>query len=274
MKLSASPKPASGPVRGLTWPILMAFDCAWAGIARNTAGIASAPRPPATTVRRLRTFLTSFMSSSSSAIARSLQMLHDFGPERGLLLGAPLAKTFARFEPQPAVGHKPLQIGRRARPPLDRWQDIVVNGEREIGSYHVGVFQRTEHCEPAAERSLDNGIDRLGIADTVLDQRNRLAPQRVLKPVADETWHVFFHVGRLLAGGLVQFHGPGDRLWRCPLRLDDFHERHQERRIPPMRAERALALVQSPHDRRDRNDRSVAGEDRMGTHVTLDLGKQ
>src|SRR5262249_3482006 len=52
MKVSASPKPASGPVRGLTWPILIARDCALAGMTRSTAGAATAPRPTLTIVRR------------------------------------------------------------------------------------------------------------------------------------------------------------------------------------------------------------------------------
>ena len=41
-----------------------------------------------------------------------------------------------------------------------------------------------------------------------------------------------------------------------------------------MRAERAVALVQSLHDRGDRNHRRVAGENGVGPHVALDLGKQ
>ena len=41
-----------------------------------------------------------------------------------------------------------------------------------------------------------------------------------------------------------------------------------------MRAERALALAQPLHDRGDRDDRGVAGEDRIGAHVALDVGKQ
>ena len=53
MKPSASPKPASGPVLGLTWPILMTRLCALAGITRSTAGAATAPRPALTSVRRL-----------------------------------------------------------------------------------------------------------------------------------------------------------------------------------------------------------------------------
>src|SRR5271156_5938208 len=120
MKPSASPKPASGPVFGLTWPTLMVFDWALAGIARSTAGATIVPSPPVTTVRRSRPVFVSFMKSSVSAVARGLQMRHDLGAERGLLFGAPFAEPFARFEPELAVLHKRLQIGRGARPAFDR----------------------------------------------------------------------------------------------------------------------------------------------------------
>jgi hypothetical protein len=45
MNASASPKPASGPVFGLTCPILMTRLWAFAGIARSTAGAAIAASP-------------------------------------------------------------------------------------------------------------------------------------------------------------------------------------------------------------------------------------
>src|ERR1700722_10156236 len=51
MNGSASPKAAIGPVRGLTWPILMTRDWAFAGSTRSTAGAATAPSPAAMTRR-------------------------------------------------------------------------------------------------------------------------------------------------------------------------------------------------------------------------------
>src|SRR6185437_1825309 len=52
MNGSASPKPASGPVRGLTSPILIARDCAFAGMTRRMAGAATAAMPALTRARR------------------------------------------------------------------------------------------------------------------------------------------------------------------------------------------------------------------------------
>ncbi len=52
MKVSASPKPASGPVRGLTWPILIVRLWALTGVARSTAGAAMAPIVALSALRR------------------------------------------------------------------------------------------------------------------------------------------------------------------------------------------------------------------------------
>src|SRR5215469_7106015 len=189
MNGSASPKAAIGPVRGLTWPILMTRDWALAGSTRSTAGAAMAPRPAVTTRRRLidRCFMATSLadalgvtaghspskdgrkrpyvpavsirraqsdhnamagtSRTSPAMtkwkvlhivgARLLEMLHHLGAERGLRLRGPLAKTFARFEAELALRHKPFEIGRRRRPRIDRRQDGLVNGEREISPDQV-----------------------------------------------------------------------------------------------------------------------------------------
>jgi hypothetical protein len=56
MKGSASPKPASGPVRGLTWPILMTLAWALAELAPSSAGMAIAAAPDLINVRRLMNF--------------------------------------------------------------------------------------------------------------------------------------------------------------------------------------------------------------------------
>src|SRR5712672_1688534 len=181
MKVSASPKPASGPVRGLTWPILMARDCALAGMTRSTAGAATAPMPALTSVRREsgrddESFMITSLESLRVAFARLFQMLHHFGPQRRLLLGRPLAKPFAALEAELAAGHQLVQIGRGPGRAVDRGQHRLVNREREIRAHHVGILKRPENGEPAAECGLDHGVDRFGVADTVLDQRDRLAP--------------------------------------------------------------------------------------------------
>src|SRR5215471_5722313 len=118
MKLSASPKPASGPVRGLTWPILTARLCALAGMMRSTAGAATAPRPALTSVRRdsasgrdVASFMGHLPGLSGVAVARLFQVLQHARAQRRLLLGGPFAKTLAALEAEPAVRDELLQIG-------------------------------------------------------------------------------------------------------------------------------------------------------------------
>src|ERR1700722_11708099 len=123
----------------------------------STAGAATAPRPALTTVRRDGRDTNSVMLTSLDSIARRvvlarlLEMLQDFCPQRRLLLRCPFAEAFAALEAQLAVRHELFQIGRGARPALDRRQHGLVDGEREVRADHVGIFQRTETRQPGAE---------------------------------------------------------------------------------------------------------------------------
>src|SRR5215831_3806370 len=165
MKPSASPKPASGPVFGETCPILMICDCAFAGTALRTAGAAKAPRPVLTRVRReivlLSVIVSSVTRSSSVLSARSFEMLQHFHSQGLLLRGAPLAEAFARLEAELSGLYQFFEIRRRPRPAVDVAQHEFMDGERQIGADHVGIFQRTERRQPAAERRLDDVVDGL-----------------------------------------------------------------------------------------------------------------
>src|SRR5262245_15216372 len=97
-------------------------------------------------------------------------MVHDLAAQRGLLLGSPFAEPLARLEAQLAVGHKPLEVRRWAGAAVDVWQHGFVDRKREVGADEVGVLERSKYCKPAAERGLDDGVDRFGVADTALDQ--------------------------------------------------------------------------------------------------------
>src|SRR5665647_3501903 len=177
MKPSASPKPASGPVFGLTWPILMVAVCACAGMAPNRAGAAIAPMPVLTIVRREIALMLVMIISlgwarrSSVLSARFFQVLQNFRTQCRLLFRAPLAEAFAGFEAELAVLHQFLEIRRWAGPAVDVGQHGIVDRQRQVGADHIGIFQRPEHREPAAERRLDHVVDGLGVANAVFDQR-------------------------------------------------------------------------------------------------------
>src|SRR5215470_8213775 len=101
--------------------------CAPAGMARRTAGAATAPSPALTRARRdmspdfscldVREFRSNVVILSSldpvvaSGVAhpRRLEMLQHLGAQRGLIIGAPLAKPFARLEAEPTLGDQRLQ---------------------------------------------------------------------------------------------------------------------------------------------------------------------
>ena len=89
------------------------------------------------------------------SIPHRFQMPHHPGAQRRLLLRAPFLEAFAGFETEFSVRDQVLQIGRRARPVLDCRQHHVVNRQREVGADLIGVFDRAEHGEAAAERGLD-----------------------------------------------------------------------------------------------------------------------
>ncbi len=112
MNSSASPKPASGPVLGLTWPILMTLACALAELALSSAGAAMAAAPDLMSVRRLMRF-TFFMFASlkRSGVSRLFQMLQNLAPQRRLFVGAPFAEALAALEAELTFGDEPLQIG-------------------------------------------------------------------------------------------------------------------------------------------------------------------
>src|SRR5215470_7147224 len=181
MNPSASPKPASGPVRGLTCPILITRLWALAGITPSTAGAAMAP----TSVRReipnvsLGMWISLVASSSyCSGVARTrlLQVLQDLRSQRGLRVRAPFAEALARFEAELLLLDERFEIGRRPCPALDIGKHRLMDRQRQIGADEIGVLQRTQHRQPPAEACLDHGVHGLGVADATLDQRDGFPP--------------------------------------------------------------------------------------------------
>src|SRR6185312_16051497 len=96
MNGSASPKPASGPVFGLTWPTLMTLACALAELALSNAGAAITAAVDWMSLRRL--ILDILASLKRSGVSRLFQMLQNLTPQRRLFFGTPLAKALAALE--------------------------------------------------------------------------------------------------------------------------------------------------------------------------------
>ena len=98
--------------------------------------------------------------------------------------------------------------------------------------------------------------------------------ERVLQPVADEARNVLLDVHRLPPGVAQQLHGPAHGVVAGLFVLDHLDQRHQMRRIPEMRADHAVAMLELRADLGRGNGRAVAGEDGVRRGQAFQLGEQ
>src|SRR3954465_4841006 len=96
----------------------------------------------------------------------------------------------------------------------------------------------------------------------------------MLQPVADKTRDILLYVHRIAPGIAQQFHGLLHGLVACLFVLRHLDERTEMRRIPEMRADPALAMLELLADPGRRNSRAVAGEDRVRRGQGFELGEQ
>jgi hypothetical protein len=102
-----------------------------------------------------------------------------------------------------------------------------VDIEGEVESHEVGVLDRPEHGEPRAESGLDDRVDGLGVADPGIDEVERLAPEGVLQPVADEARNVALDVDGRLADAPQERERALDGVGPGVVALDDLDERDE-----------------------------------------------
>jgi len=103
-------------------------------------------------------------------------------------------------------------------------------------------------------------VHRLGGGDAVVDDPERFAQERVLQPIPDESRHVALHEHRSLAAGGDGGTGEFDGLGTAERAGDDLDQGHQQRRVPVVRADRALGRAARVADLTDRERRRVAGD--------------
>src|SRR4051812_14733603 len=99
------------------------------------------------------------------------------------LLFGPGPETFAAFDAELALGDELVEIGIGTRRPVEVRDHRAVNVERQLRADQVRVFERPEHGETTSETGLDDGVHRARIADALRDERDRLAPKRMLQAV-------------------------------------------------------------------------------------------
>ena len=105
-------------------------------------------------------------------------------------------------------------------------------------------------------------VHRLRRGDAVVDDPERLAQERVLQAVPDEAGHVALHEHRALAAARDGRARQLDRLGAAVRAGDHLDQRHQQRRVPVVRADRALGRAAGLADLADRERRGVAARSR------------
>src|ERR1700722_15416698 len=91
------------------------------------------------------------------------------------------------------------QEGRRVRGPVKMLVKHLGDIEREVEADEVRLLHRSEHRSARAKALLNDGIDRLGIADASRDQRESLTLHGMLQTIADKARNVAADVNRHFA---------------------------------------------------------------------------
>ena len=91
-------------------------------------------------------------------------------------------------------------------------QDVFMDGQCQVRSHHVRIFQRTQGRQPQAKSIPDTLVHGCCICNSVFHNRNGLPPQCVLQPVAHKTRRILVHPHRMLSNALQQIKRPVDGL--------------------------------------------------------------
>jgi hypothetical protein len=146
-----------------------------------------------------------------------------------------------------------------------------VDRQGEVEAAEVGLLERAEERQPAAEPVAAHYVHRLGGADAGRDQRDGFPFQRVLQPVADEARHVGVDRHRRQARRGQRPHRRVDHRRARAGRPDDLDQRDQVGRVPEVGAHHALRMGQPVGDPPDRDGGRVRGQRdaRWGHRVQL-----
>ena len=152
---------------------------------------------------------------------------------------------------------------------------IQVAGNRrvDIEAGDIEQLHRPDHRKLQAQAPLEALVELLGGDDAFLDQRHRLAQNRVEQAVVDETGNL-----------LVDEHGDQPAIGdEAPGALDHarigmlagyyFDHRDDVRRIRPVHADNARFARYRLLQARDRDARGIAGEDRRRPSEPIELGE-
>lgn len=176
----------------------------------------------------------------------------------------PVQKAVTGTRPELPGGDQFPQQRAGVRVVVEARDHRVVDGQGEVQPDVVGVFQRPQGGQSQPNGVAYHEIYRLRVADTLGDQRDRLAPQRVLQPVADETRHVAPDPHRQLADLGQQRHDAIRRIWGGARAGHHLDHRDKIRRVPKVCPDHSAAVLDPFGDSADRQHRGVGGQHRVG----------
>src|SRR4030042_4413468 len=111
---------------------------------------------------------------------------------------------FLRPFPEPPTGFKTklavidhfFKKGRRVRRILQMLENIIMDRQSQICTYHVGVFNGSKNRQPQAETKSYTFIHCFGISDSLLDNGYGLSPQGMLQTVPHKTGNILIYTYR------------------------------------------------------------------------------
>ena len=180
---------------------------------------------------------------SAAALACSAEKIPQPLAHRIGGLRRPFAEALAGAHAELAGGDHVLDELRRLGGAVEVGHQHVLDVESEVDADEVGLLHRSEHRHSRAETALDHLVDGVGVADARRDQCDGLALERMLQPVADEARNVFF-----TCTGLRPASRKAPWSWRRFVAglfvLRHLDQRDEMRRIPEMRADHAVAVLE------------------------------
>ena len=127
-------------------------------------------------------------------------------------------------------------------------QYIVVDVEGQVGSYHIGIFQRCQLRQSQTEGILDGHIDGCCIGDAVFHDGDGFSPKRMLQTVCDESRYVLVAQCRLLSDLRHEFHDGVCRIIVGGIGSYHFHQRNQVTRVPEVGSHETVSVFQISGD--------------------------
>ena len=135
-------------------------------------------------------------------------------------------------------------VGQMRPRPLERRPELVEEMAHSLLTARDAIREVRPHERPAQAGAVaDRVVHLLDRGDAVVDEPERLAPQRLEQPVGDEAVDLAADDERLHPDGAEHFGRPLDRLRRSPLTRTELDEREEVDRVERVRDAEPLGAL-------------------------------